>query len=256
MNRSLFQQAAAAFDGRVALVTGGTSGIGRDIALALAREGVRVYVCGRDAERGRAVAAEAPGQVRFIYTDLADINQGLHLVRQVAEAHRHLDYLVNNAADDTRASFAEATQAQFDAQVNINLRPLFTVTQAALPLLQQGQGKAICNLVTTNYMLGLTPFTLYNATKSAIVGFSRSLAREVGTDGIRVNCVSPGWIMTAKQRQRYVTPDDERDLLRDQCLKRLMQPGDVTATVLFVLSTLAAGITGQNIVVDGGKVMQ
>jgi NAD(P)-dependent dehydrogenase (short-subunit alcohol dehydrogenase family) len=105
-------------------------------------------------------------------------------------------------------------------------------------------------------MLGLEPFTLYNASKSGLVGFTRSLARELGPLGIRVNAVSPGWIMTEKQLREHVTEGDRRELLAAQSLKHLLTEAHVTPATLFLLSRSAAGITGQNLVVDGGKVMQ
>ncbi len=246
----------AQFTDRVALVTGGTDGIGLHLATTLAQAGAVTYVCGRDAEKGRAAVEACPQRLRFIQTDLTDSAQSRALVQQIAAATGRLDYLVNNAADDARIDFEHATEAQFERMLAINLRPMFTVTQAALPLLRAGSGKAIVNLCTTNYMLGLTPFTLYNASKSGIIGFARSLARELGPDGIRVNVVSPGWIMTEKQLRLYVSEQDQRDLLNAQCLKRLMTASDVTPAVLFLLSSLASGVTGQNLVVDGGKVMQ
>ena len=105
-------------------------------------------------------------------------------------------------------------------------------------------------------MLGLAPCTLYNAAKSALVGFTRSLARERGPIGIRVNCVSPGWIMTDKQLREHVRPQDKIDLLETQCLKFLLTEEHVTPLTLFLLSQSSGGITGQNMIVDGGKVMQ
>lgn len=256
MRESFWMQSAQEFQGRIALVTGGTDGIGRDIAIGLASAGARVYICGRSETKGQATVALAPERISYIKTDLTQTSECLSLVQVIASKHGRLDYLVNNAADDRRVPFDQASQHDFDHQVNINLRPLFTVTQAALPFLQQGQGKAVCNLCTTNFMLGLAPFTLYNAMKSGIIGFSRSLARELGPEGIRVNIVSPGWVMTDKQKERYVTPQDEADLLRDQSTKRLLLPEDITPVVMFLLSSLSQGMTGQNLIVDHGKVMQ
>lgn len=251
-----FVHAGQQFRDSVALVTGGTDGIGLDIALGLAAQHAIVYVCGRDPVKGLAAQEQSPGNIHFIQTDLSDTAACHALIQRIADEQSRLDYLVNNAANDTRVSFESATQDDFEAQINVNLRPMFTVTQAALPLLRLGQGKAICNLCTTNYMLGLSPFTLYNAAKSGIIGFSRSLARELGPDGIRVNVVSPGWVMTTKQLREHVSEQDKADLLRDQCIKELLKPDDVTPAVMFLLSQLAKGITGQNLIVDHGKVMQ
>lgn len=110
-------------------------------------------------------------------------------------------------------------------------------------------------LGTTNWMLGLAPFTLYAAAKSGLLGFTRALARELGPERIRVNMVSPGWIMTEKQLRLHVTAQDKQDLLRDQSLPFLLTEAQVTPPVLFLLSAGAEGITGQNLVVDGGKLM-
>ena len=256
MTQSLWQNLGHAFTDRVAIVTGGTDGIGRDIALQLALAGCHVWVCGRSREKGEKTAALCPSQIHFVPTDLTDSAACISFVKRVTDAHGAVDYLVNNAADDSRIAFEDVDDAAFEKQMAINLRPLFTITRAALPALKSSQGKAIVNLCTTNYMLGLVPFTLYNAGKSAIIGMTRSLARELGSDNIRVNTVSPGWIMTLKQLEKYCTPDDQKQLLHDQCLKRLMTPEDVTPTVMYLLSQLARGVTGQNIIVDGGKVMQ
>jgi NAD(P)-dependent dehydrogenase (short-subunit alcohol dehydrogenase family) len=156
---------------------------------------------------------------------------------------------------DPRIELAAATVAQFDQLIAVNLRSYFIATQAALPLLKAGTGKAIVNICTTNYMLGLAPFTIYNASKSGIVGFTRSLARELGSFGIRANVLSPGWIMTEKQLREHVTEADKVALLEAQCLKFLLTEEHVTPATMFLLSSAARGITGQNLVVDGGKVM-
>ena len=104
-------------------------------------------------------------------------------------------------------------------------------------------------------MLGLNPFTLYGAAKSGLIGFTRSLARELGKEMIRANMVSPGWIMTERQLEEFVTEQDKADLKRDQALPFLLDESCVTPVVLFLLSNQAKGITGQNLIVDGGKLM-
>ena len=244
------------FRGKVAIITGGTAGLGLHLAQTLASFGAHTFVCGRDRSRGEAVANILGACGHYVACDLADAAQARAFVREAGAHTGAIDYLVNNAAIDPRIEFETATDADFDRLVAINLRPFFTVSQAALPYLRAGSGKAIVNICTTNYMLGLAPFTLYNASKSGSIGFTRSLARELGPDGIRVNCVSPGWIMTEKQLREHVTEQDRAELLEAQALKFLLTEEHVTPATLFLLSRAAAGVTGQNLIVDAGKVMQ
>jgi NAD(P)-dependent dehydrogenase (short-subunit alcohol dehydrogenase family) len=247
---------ARAFSGRTAVVTGGTDGLGEHLVRTLAAMGARVFFCGRRRDAGDVLAARlGPGAV-FIQCDLADMEQLRQFAARVAGQTGQLDYLVNNAAIDPRITFTDATPDDFDRLIAINLRPFYFLTQALLPLLRRGEGKAIVNIGTTNYMLGLSPFTLYNASKAGILGFTRSLARELGGEGIRVNMLSPGWIMTDKQLREHVSEADQRELLDEQSLKFLLKSEHVTPATLFLLSPAAAAITGQNLVVDGGKVMR
>ncbi len=248
--------APAEFAGRVAVVTGGTAGLGRHLVTTLAELGADVFFCGSREAPGQALAAELGGRGHFVRCDLADPAAARAFIETAGAFRGSLDYLVNNAAIDPRFEFATATVEQFDRLIAIDLRAYFVVAQAALPFLERGQGKAIVNISTTNYMLGLSPFTLYNAAKSGILGFTRSLARELGPLGIRANIVSPGWIMTEKQLREHVAPGDQEELLAAQALKFLLTEEHVTPATLFLLSRAAAGITGQNLVVDGGKVMQ
>jgi NAD(P)-dependent dehydrogenase (short-subunit alcohol dehydrogenase family) len=246
----------AEFAGRAALVTGGSEGLGRHLVRALVCLGAEVFFCARDRAKGRALAKALGRGAHFVRCDLADVKEAAAFVRKAGALRGRIDYLVNNAAMDPRIPFGRARAEDFDHLVAVNLRPCFVVSQAALPYLRAGEGKAIVNICTTNYMLGLSPFTIYNASKSGIIGFTRSLARELGPLGIRVNAVSPGWIMTEKQLREHVSPKDKRELLAAQALKFLLAEEHVTPATLFLLSSAASGITGQNLVVDGGKVMQ
>lgn len=244
------------FKGKVAIVTGGTDGLGRHLAVALGSLGTEVFVCGRDETRGRDVEEAMNGRGHYIRCDLRDAEEAVAFAKTAGAFNGRIDYLVNNAAMDPRIPFETATVDDFDRLIAVNLRPFFVVSNAALPYLRAGAGKSIVNICTTNYMLGLSPFTLYNASKSGIVGFTRSLARELGPMGIRVNTLSPGWIMTEKQLREHVSEKDKEELLEAQSLKFLLREEHVTPVTLFLLSNAAAAITGQNIVVDAGKVMQ
>ena len=237
-------------------MTGGSDGLGFDFCRALCELGCEVFFCARNETHG-AAAAEALGPgAHFIRADLASPEDIEAFITSVGEAAGRVDYLVNNIAVDDRIEVDALTAEVCDRMWEVNLRSFLLVTKACLPLLRAGPGKSIVSICTTNYMLGLDPFTLYNATKSGIVGFTRSLARELGPEGIRANTVSPGWIMTGKQLREHVTEQDKLDLLNAQALKFLLEPAHVTPAVLFLLSSAAGAITGQNLVVDGGKFMQ
>ncbi len=247
--------AASEFRDRVAVVTGGTDGLGLDLTRALCSLGTHVFFCGRRTARGRTLERRLGPRAHFIQCDLADPADTRRFVIAAGTFREKLDYFVSNAAIDPRIAFEKAAVEDFDRLMAVNLRPSFVAIQAALPYIRKGLGKAVVITITTNYMLGLTPFTLYNASKSGLLGFMRSLAREVGPLGIRVNAISPGWIMTAKQLRQHVRVTDKRQLIRDQCLKFLLVPERITPVTLFLLSSASAALTGQNIVVDGGKVM-
>lgn len=244
------------FRGRVAVVTGGTAGLGRHLCATLIDLDAEVFFCGRNDVSGKECQTEWGPRARFVRCDLADADQTRMFVQTAGEHSGAIDFLVNNAAIDPPIPFEESDDEQFDRVVSINLRSFFVAARAALGYLRVGTGKAIVNTGTTNYMLGLAGYTAYNSAKSGIVGFTRSLARDLGNDGIRVNMVSPGWIMTERQLAEKVAESDKRDLLREQALKHLLDESYVTPATLFLLSRAASGITGQNIVVDAGKVMQ
>lgn len=247
---------AEEFRGRVAVVTGGTNGLGRHLAHALVSLGAEVFFCGRNEQLGRSLATEWGKRAHFVACDLADAHATRTFVEQAGGLHNHLDYLVNNAAIDPVVPFEQSTLEDFDKVMAVNLRSYFVAAQSALPFLRAGQGKAIVNIGTTNWMIGQHNYTMYAAAKSGIVGFSRSLAHDVGVHGIRVNMVSPGWIMTERQLAEKVSAKDQQQLLHDTATGHLLGEQHVTPATLFLLSSSAAGISGQNLVVDGGKYMQ
>jgi NAD(P)-dependent dehydrogenase (short-subunit alcohol dehydrogenase family) len=244
------------FKGRVAVVTGGSEGIGYDFCRALCEAGCKVYFCSRHAARGQPASAALGELAHYFQADLASPEQISAFASHVRKAEDHVDYLVNNAANDDRIAFHDLTVDACDHMWALNLRSYLLVARAFLDLLRAGKGKSVVNIGTTNYMFGLEPFTLYNATKSGILGFTRSLARELGHEGIRVNMLSPGWIMTEKQLRKYVTEDDKKALLRDQALAFLIEAHHLSPPLLFLLGSASCAITGQNLVVDGGKYMQ
>lgn len=243
------------FRERVAVVTGGTNGLGRHLAGALIKLGAVVFFCGRQVARGTALAAEWGQRAHFVSCDLADAHATAAFLEQAGNFRGSLDFLVNNAAIDPVVPFANSRLEDFDRVLAINLRSYFVASQAALPFLRRGQGKAIVNIGTTNWMIGQSDYTMYAAAKSGIVGFTRSLAHDVGKEGIRVNMVSPGWIMTERQLAEKVTPEVRARLREETAIGSVLDEQYVTPATLFLLSAAAAGIAGQNLVVDGGKYM-
>jgi NAD(P)-dependent dehydrogenase (short-subunit alcohol dehydrogenase family) len=247
---------ASEFAGRVAVVTGGSEGIGYDFCRILSEAGCEVFFCSRSAAKGQLAAKSLGRGAHYFQADLTAPDQIVAFAVYVRELAGHVDYLVNNAANDDRIQFDELTVEDCDRMWALNLRSFLLMSRACLELLRKGEGKSIVNISTTNYMFGFEPFTIYNATKSGILGFTRSLARELGAEGIRVNMISPGWIMTEKQLRKYVTEEDRQALLRDQCVKHLIEAKHVSPVMLFLLSSAAGAMSGQNLVVDGGKYFQ
>lgn len=244
------------FNGRVAVITGGSEGIGQDFCRVLCEAGCDVYFCARNAARGQAVAQSLGARAHFFKTDLTSPEQINAFAVHVREHTGVVDYLVNNAANDDRITFRDITVEKCDRMWQLNLRSYVLAARAFLDLLLAGKGKSILNIGTCNWMRGEAPFTLYNATKSGILGFTRSLARELGPDGIRVNMINPGWVMTEKQLRKYITESDKKMLLQEQSLGFLVEPHHVSPVMLFFLSSAACAVTGQNLVVDAGRVMQ
>ncbi len=246
----------AEFAGRVAVVTGGSEGIGYDFCRTLSDVGCQVYFCSRNREKGLLAAKSLGANSHYFQADLSRPDEIKAFAVHIKEQAGRVDYLVNNAANDDRIRFEDLTVEECDRMWTLNLRSFLLMSRACLELLRKGQGKSIVNISTTNYMFGFDPFTIYNATKSGILGFTRSLARELGPEGFRVNMISPGWIMTEKQLRKYVSEEDKQALLRDQCVKHLIEAKHVSPVMLFLLGSAACAMSGQNLVVDGGKYFQ
>ena len=240
------------FTGRVAVVTGGTSGIGREIVLTLASLGATVHFCGRNQADGAAVAGALPaGQAHYACVDVSQTEE----IKQWIEKIPAIDFLINNVANDRRVPMDTMNAEDFDFSLAINLRSHFLVTLAALPAIRCGSGKCIVNVGTCNYMNPEPDCLLYNLGKSGIVGLTRSLARQLGPEYIRVNTFTPGWIATEKQLKNHLTPEAQEKLIQWQCLPQVFFPADIVGPLLFLCSRSAAAVTGQNLLAEGGRVM-
>ena len=236
--------------GRVALVTGGASGIGAVIAAGLARQGARLAILDIDEAAG-GVTAEALGAL-FLPCDLAEVDA---LRRAVAEAEARLGpvrALVNNAANDRRHDPALVTPEEWDASQAVNLRSQFFTAQAVHPGMARAGGGAIVNLSSVAYMGGAPDMVPYAAAKAGCAALAVSLGRAWGAERIRVNAVAPGAVMTERQMRLWHTPESRTEIVARQAIPTDLVEADIAAAVLFLLSDDAAMITKQCLVVDGG----
>jgi NAD(P)-dependent dehydrogenase (short-subunit alcohol dehydrogenase family) len=201
---------------------------------------------------GEAIAATGRQRPLFLACDLRDIAA---LRDAVGEARRRLGpirVLINNAAHDERHALDAVTPEYWDDRLAVNLRHQFFAAQAVYPDMVAAGGGAIVNLGSTSWMVGQGGMPGYTAAKSAVLGLTRGLARDLGPYNIRVTCVVPGWIMTERQIRLWLTPESEAELLRRQCLKRKLLPEDIARAVLFFAADDSAACTAQSYVVDGG----
>jgi len=243
--------------GKVVIVTGGAGGIGEAIARAFVRQGCRVGVLDLDAARGARLEAELAGDhagIRFVACDLTNVPALQMAIQALREALGPIDVLINNAANDERHATLEVTEAYWDSRIAVNLRHQFFAAQAVLPDMMARQSGVILNLGSISWMIGQGGMAAYTACKSAVLGLTRSLARDFGEHGVRVNAIAPGWIMTERQIELWITPEAEAEIHERQCLKRRLVPDDIARFVVFMASEEAGACTNQQYVVDGGWV--
>ena len=238
--------------GKVVIVTGGAAGIGEAIVRGFAGQGCHVGVLDVDAGRGERLQAELGDRIRFLACDVTDIEGLKAAISTVREAFGPIDCLINNAAHDERHQTLEVTEAYWDGRIAVNLKHQFFAAQAVLPDMMAKKAGSIVNLGSCSWIIGQGGMAAYTASKSAVLGLTRSLARDFGEHGVRVNAVAPGWIMTERQLELWVTPETEKSIYENQCLKRRLVPDDVARMVVFLCSEDASAITNQHHIVDGG----
>jgi NAD(P)-dependent dehydrogenase (short-subunit alcohol dehydrogenase family) len=243
--------------GASVFITGGGSGIGAGLTEAFLRQGARVaFVQRRDASAFCDEMETATGQrPLFIACDITDPAALNDAITQAAAAHGPVRVLVNNAANDERHTLAQATPEFMDWSLAINFKCYVYACQAVIPAMQAMGTGSIINITSISYMMGNAGYPIYTAANSALNGLTRSLAREFGGDRIRVNALAPGWVMTPKQLEHWVTPEGLAEHLKRQCLPDTLSPPDVAGGVLFLASEASRAMTGQALVIDGGVVV-
>ena len=200
----------------------------------------------------RSLAAELGAAVRYWPCDVRDIGALQAAIAQANKAFGPVRVLVNNAARDDRHKFDDVTPEYWDDNQAVNLRHQFFAAQAVAAQMEGAGGGSIINLGSVSWMRGRPALAGYTTAKAAINGLTRTLARELGTRNIRVNCIVPGAIATERQRALWFSPEQQQKFIEQQCLKFRLSEDDVARTALFLASDEARGITGQNLIVDAG----
>lgn len=252
LNTMLFRDLA----GKSVFITGGGSGIGAALTEGFLAQGAKVAFVGLTDASEFCTAMEATYGVRplFIKCDIRDVDALNSAIEKARQAHGPISVLVNNAARDTRHRLDEWSVAQWDESIATNLRPHFFTAQAVAPDMRALGGGAIINLSSNSYLLGLSGYPTYVTAKAGIMGLTKALARELGPDSIRVNCLIPGWVMTERQKELWVNDADLQECLDQQCLKEAIPVDDMIGPCLFLASNASRMMTGQELIVDGGRV--
>lgn len=243
--------------GKVVLITGSATGIGSGTARLFAEHGANLVLLDRNREQNLITAGEVERtgvRVQAVHLDLRDRAAIDDAVAGALETFGHIDALINNAGIYPRQPFLDTSEQQWDEMQAINVKSMFHTSQAVLPsMLNRGAGK-IVNISSVTFHLGVPNLVHYVASKGAVIGMTRSLAREFGAQGIFVNCITPGAILVEAEKA-VVNEEQIQKFLAEQSVKRRLLPIDVARVCLFLSSELSDGMTGQTLNVDGGWVM-
>jgi NAD(P)-dependent dehydrogenase (short-subunit alcohol dehydrogenase family) len=252
--------------GRTAVVTGSSAGIGRAVCDGLIAQGCSVFgldvtppAGSTDSPSSHASSASPPPSRTHLTCDLRD---PASIREAVARLPQRLDYVVNVAGRDPKYSLAEGSEKEWGEILDLNLRAQYLLIRESLSRLERGEGKSIVNMASINYRLGVPRRTAYTVSKTGILGLTRGLSRELGSKGIRINTISPGWVFTETQKKAFFDDPVEGprylQYLRDvQSLpEKRISPEDIANHVLFLLSSASSAATGSNFVVDAGWILE
>ena len=238
---------------KVVVITGGGSGIGESITRSFIKQGAKVaFLDFNEKDSMKLINELNTDNLHFEFCDLRDIEQLKNSIKKISSKFGPIQILVNNAARDDRHSLQSVTSEYFDERIATNLKHQLFASQAVVSDMEKNGGGAIINMGSTSWMIGQGGMPCYTTAKSAIQGLTRGLARDLGPKNIRVNCVVPGWIMTERQVDMWLTPESEKELMDRQCIKRKLFPKDIAKFVLFMASDEASACSNQSFVVDGG----
>lgn len=241
---------------KAVLITGGGSGIGAAFVEAFALQGAKVAFIDIAEQASRELLESLEGRSVhrpvFLPCDLMDIPSLQASIERATAVCGPIRVLVNNAGSDDRHHFSEVTPAYWDQRIAVNLKHQFFAAQAVAAGMKAAGGGSIVNMSSIAWMIPTPNLSVYETAKAAIVGMTKALAHDLGAAHIRVNCVSPGAILTERQRRLWMSPEYEREVLSRQCIQRNILPQDVASLALFLAADDSSAITNQNYIVDGG----
>lgn len=245
--------------GRRVFITGGATGIGAALVEAFSEQGAIVGLCDLAAEAAEGLAGQivAGGHARpwFRKVDVTDTPALQQAISGFAAEAGGLDVLVNNVANDTRHDTLATSEAGWRQCMAVNLDCAFFAAQTAIPLMRAGgRGGAIVNFSSITALLGPGDMPGYVTAKAGLLGMTKALARQFGPDGIRVNAILPGWVVTQRQLDLWLTPEAEAEWMEQVCLKQRIQPRDAANLALFLAADDSRMITNQQFVIDAGRV--
>jgi NAD(P)-dependent dehydrogenase (short-subunit alcohol dehydrogenase family) len=242
--------------GKRVFITGGGSGIGACLTESFARQGSQVAFVdiAETASRELADRLDRDGLSRPWHrkVDVTDVQALQGAIREAATALGDFHVLVNNVASDDRHDFMGVTPEYYDARIAVNQRPHFFAIQAVVPGMKKMGGGSIINFGSNSYGAKGRNFPVYTSAKSSVVGLTRGLAAELGEHRIRINVLTPGWIMTQRQMEKWLTPEGEEEIRRNQVLPDKVRPEDVAPLALFLASDDSRACSAQEYIVDAG----
>lgn len=243
--------------GASVFITGGGSGIGAALTEGFLMQGAKVaFVQRSDASAFAEEMGDKHGnRPHYMQCDITDLDRLKACIEETAERHGGLDVLVNNAANDKRHATLEVDSEFFDWSVAINLKAYFFACQTGIAIMKAAGGGTIVNFSSISYMMGNGGMPIYTSSNAAITSLTHTLAREFGPQNIRINALAPGWVMTEKQKEMWVTPEGLAEHLDRQCLPDTLEPSDIVGGTLFLASKASRMMTGQCMIIDGGVVV-
>ncbi len=238
-------------------ISGGATGIGRSLVEAYATQGAKTAFVDLDQDEGSRLESELRTEgyeVSFRHCDITDLSNYQHVIQECAERFGPIQVLLNNAANDVRHSLDSLSSERFDELISVNIKHALFAAQTVAPMMRKQGGGSIINFGSVGWMMATAGYPVYAASKAATHGLTRGLARDLGTDSIRVNTLVPGWVMTEKQLKLWVD-DEARELIRrSQCLAGSLLPEHIAQMALFLGSDASSMCSAQNFIVDGGWV--